>query len=266
MTEIGKLEVGGKFILGMVHCLPLPGTLHYGGSMRPIIEQAVSDAKTLEAAGVDGIIVENMGDAPFAEKLETEQATALSAIAGIVRESVDLPIGIDAAMNDYRTAIALAYAIGADFVRIQIFVDSLQLPGYGVIEPAAHNAVAYRRELGAEDIKIFADVQVKHTHPLLPHVTIEESAHEAEEAGADAVIVTGSVTGQETPVDLIKRVRKVVSVPVIAGSGVSVSNIAEQVTLADGVIVGSGLKEDGVLTNPISYELTRALVDARGKE
>lgn len=234
--------------------------------MQTIIDQAIADAKTLEKAGVDGVIVENMGDTPFGETLDKAQITALSAVAALISANVELPIGVNASMNDYETALALANAIGADFVRIEIFVDTVVLPGYGIIEPAAHAAVAYRRALGAEHVKIFADIQVKHTHVLLPHVTIEESAKEAEECGADAIVVTGNVTGQETPTDLIERVRKVVTVPVLAGSGVSASNIAAQLSLADGAIIGSSLKAGGVISEPVSYELAKALVDAREKE
>jgi len=106
-------------------------------------------------------------------------------------------------------------------------------------------------------------VQVKHTNMLLPHVTIEQSAKNAAACGADAIIVTGSAIGVETPIQMIERVKKCVNVPVIAGSGVTAANIGVQLSLADGAIIGTSLKEGGKLSNPISGALVREVLDAR---
>ncbi len=111
--------------------------------------------------------------------------------------------------------------------------------------------------MGLEHVKILADVQVKHAHMLLPQITIEQSAKEAADCGVDGIIVTGSQIGEETPLDFIKRVKQAVSLPVFAGSGVKAGNIREQMQIADGAVIGSSLKEGGILTNPISYELVR---------
>jgi membrane complex biogenesis BtpA family protein len=251
-----------QFIIGMVHCLPLPGTPNYGGDMKKLTDQAVNDAITLQKAGVDAIIVENMGDDPFAEKLDVAQSTALAAVSMAVHQSVKLPIGIDAAMNDYKSAISIAQAIGGDFVRIPVFVDTVEFYGCGIIGPCAREAMCYRKQLGAENIKIFADIQVKHTHMVLPNVTLEDSARAAQGCGADALIVTGARIGMETPIEMIQRVKKIVKIPVIAGSGVNTANIKEQMKIADGAIVGSSLKEGGNISNPISFDLTRALIKA----
>ena len=104
---------------------------------------------------------------------------------------------------------------------------------------------------------MIADVQVKHAHMMLSHITVEQSAKEAVDNGADGIIVTGTQIGEETPLDLIKRVKNVVNVPVFAGSGVKAENIKEQMQIADGAIIGSSLKEGGVLSNPISYDLVK---------
>ncbi|WP_101696311.1 BtpA/SgcQ family protein [Clostridium minihomine] len=262
---MSKLDFSAKergLILGMVHCLPLPGTARYGGDMDKIVKQAVQDAVTLEKAGVDAIIVENMGDDPFYVELETAQSTALAAVSMAVRQSVALPIGIDAAMSDFKSAISIAQAIGGDFVRIPVFVDTVHYGGCGIIEPCAAEAMRYRKLLGAEHIQILADIQVKHTTMVLSGVSLEDSARDARDSGADALIVTGSRIGQETPIEMIRRVKKVVNIPVLAGSGVNKGNVKEQMQIADGAIIGSALKEGGVITNPVSFELTKELTDA----
>ena len=261
MRNIDFFKRDGKFVMGMVHCLPLPGTAFFKDNMDKIMEQAVEDAKNLEKAGCHAIIVENMGDDPFGITLDTPQVAALAAISAIVAQNVSIPIGIDAAMNDYETALSIAKAIGADFVRIPVFVDTVEFYG-GIITPCARKAMLFRKSIGAENVKILADIHVKHTHMVLTHVSIEDSAKTAQANGADGIIVTGTHIGIETPLEIIKKVKKVTTVPVIAGSGVKTANINEQFEVADGAIIGSSLKEGGVISNPISYELTKELVDA----
>ncbi len=258
---MNKLDFSKKLIIGMVHCLPLPGTVGYKGNMNKIINQAILDAATLQKAGVDAIIIENMGDDPFSINLDNLQITSLAVVSALVAEKVQLPIGIDAAMNDYKTALSIAKSIDADFVRIPVFVDTVEFYG-GIIKPCAREALLYRKNIEAEDIKIFADIQVKHTHMVLPTVSIEDSAGAAISCGADAIIVTGTHIGKETPMEIIKKVKAMSSIPVIIGSGVNKDNIKAQLDIADGAIIGSSLKVGGNIKNPISLELTEAVINS----
>lgn len=253
--------VNSQTVIGMVHCLPLPTTAGFGGDYQKILDQAVQDAVTLERAGVDAIIVENMGDTPFAALLNKAQVAALSAAVMQVKNAVSIPVGVDAAFNDCEANIAIAAITGASFIRVPVFVDTVVFTD-GIIYPCAKKCLEYRKAMGKEDIKILADVQVKHAHMLLPNITVEQSAKEAADNGADAIIITGTQIGEETPLDLIKRVKSVVPLPVFAGSGVKAENIKSQLETADGAIIGSSLKEGGILTNPISYELVKKVLDA----
>lgn len=253
-----------KFVIGMVHCLPLPGTVGFGGDCEKITDQAVQDAVTLEKAGVDAIIVENMGDDPFAALLDTPQVVALAVAAAKVKEAVQIPVGVDAAFNDCVAALSIAKMTGCEFVRVPVFVDTVEFYG-GFIEPCARLCMQTRKNLDAQNIMVLADVQVKHTNMVLPHVTVESSAKAAAACGADAIIVTGSAIGVETPIEMIQKVKKVVNIPVIAGSGIKPNNINEQLRIADGAIVGSSLKEGGIISNPISLDLVRELLSGLEK-
>ena len=248
-------------IIGMIHCLPLPGSAGFKNNMDEIINQALKDAEILEKAGIDGVIVENMGDTPFAEKLNTAQRVALAAVAARVKAVTKLPVGIDAAFNDYEAALAIALAVGADFVRVPVFVDTVVFSN-GIIEPCSAECLKYRKEIGAEHIAIFADIQVKHTHMLLPDITIEESAKTAQSSGADAIIITGAAIGEETPIDIVKRTKKVSSLPVIVASGLNTKNAYEQLKIVEGAIVGTNLKENGDIRNLVSLKLTKQLIKA----
>ena len=237
-------SIGSETVIGMVHCLPLPTTAGFDGDYQKILDQAVQDAVTLQKAGVDAVIVENMGDTPFSALLNKAQMAALTAATMAVKKAVQIPVGVDAAFNDCEANIAIAAITGASFIRVPVFVDTVIFTD-GVIYPCAKKCMEYRKAMGKEEIKVFADVQVKHAHMLLSHITVEQSAKEAVDNGADGIIVT----------------KNVVKVPVFAGSGVKAENIKEQMQIADGAIIGSSLKEGGVLSNPISYDLAKNVLD-----
>ena len=198
--------------------------------------------------------------AVFSAFLNKAQVAALTAAAYAVKQAVQIPVGLDAAFNDCEADIAIAAMVGASFIRVPVFVDTVLFTD-GIIQPCAKKCMEYRKMMGQENVKILADVQVKHAHMLREHITIEQSAKDAASNGADGIIVTGTQVGEETPLDLIKRVKNVVNLPVFAGSGVNAENIHDQLQTADGAIIGSSLKEGGILTNPISYELVKKVLD-----
>lgn len=248
-----------KRIFGMVHCLPLPGTMGYGGSMELVVNRALSDAETLEKAGVDALIIENMNDVPFAVKMDMEQTTALTAISAMVKERSSIPIGIDAAFCDWEASLCIAHAIGANFVRIPVFVDTV-VTSFGIVFPCAREVVKKRKQLQAENILLLCDIQVKESYMLCDRISIEESAANAQDAGADAIIVTGAHTGAAAPVEVLKKLRASIKLPLLVGSGVNARNIVDQIPFVDGAIVGSSFKKGGVLLEPIDFDLTYELM------
>ena len=262
--EFRKLSLAGgsKTVIGMVHCLPLPGTVGFSGDFEKIVHQAVMDAETLEKAGVDAVIVENMGDVPFSAFLEKPQLAALAVVAREVSQRIHIPLGIDAAFNDCEASLSIASLVGASFIRVPVFVDTV-LFSDGIIYPCARKCLQYRKQMGLERVQILADIQVKHAHMLNSSVSMIDSARDAVGNGADAIIITGEIIGDAAPIESLRKIKEIVSVPVLAGSGVKKDNIREQLEIADGCIVGSGLKEGGLISNPISYALTHDLVLAK---
>lgn len=262
LSILHRMEQGEKCLIGMVHCLPLPGTQNYGGSVEAIYEKALSDARALDNAGFDAVIVENTCDLPFARRLETQQIAILAGVVRSVVQELRIPVGVNASFSDTGAALAIAYAAGAQFVRSPVFVDSVQVTGLGLVEPSVGDIQRMRRLLNAEGLAVFADVQVKHSHLANPAVRLEESAQIAQECGADALIVTGVSTGKETPMETVRRAKSATSLPVLIGSGFSAANAKEQLTVADGAIVGSALKQGGVITAPVDETLCRRMLDA----
>ena len=243
MSELNKQLSNGKFIIGMVHLKPLPGSAKFQGNVDEIYQSAIKDAKALEDGGASAILIENHFDQPFLRNLTLEQLTTMAAVSREIKVSTKLPVGIDVAFNQFKGSLAIAKSVGADFVRIPVFVDRVDSLS-GIYEPSCSEALKYRKQLDAENILILADIQVKETILINKGVSLEESAKLAERNGADAVIVTGTETGGETPVEAIIKVKKLVQIPVLVGSGVNSSNVSEQLKIANGAIVGSSLKSE----------------------
>lgn len=173
---------------------------------------------------------------------------------------MSVPVGIDAC-GDQLAGFDIGSMTGISFLRLSNLVD-VRVTSRGITTPCGGEAVAHRRRIGAEHIRIFADIHLKHTYPVFPEVTLETSARWAAAAGADVIIVTGAETGGETSLEDLRRVKAAVSIPVVAGSGVDARNVQEQYAVCDGAIIGSALKRDKKLSNPIDLQLAEAFVKA----
>jgi membrane complex biogenesis BtpA family protein len=249
--KLDSLFGTSKYVVGMVHLLPLPGAPRWAGQMTDVLERAVDDAQALEQGGIDGLMVENFGDVPFSKRpVEPHTICAMTLAVQAVRSTVDVPVGVNILRNDSKSALAIASITGANFIRVNVHSGAM-ITDQGIIEGNAYETLRYRKELGA-DVKIFADVLVKHAIPF-GDISIAQAAKDAVHRGlADAVIVTGTATGETTSVEDVVRAGKAVpDFPVLVGSGVNEANITELLSVADGLIVGTSLKEDGMTTNPV---------------
>jgi membrane complex biogenesis BtpA family protein len=249
--ELKLLFGTDKYVIGMVHLLPLPGSPLWMGQMADVLKRAVGDAQALEDGGIDGLIIENFGDTPFSKgRVRAHTVSAMTLAVEAVRHVVHVPVGVNVLRNDSMSALAIASTTGAQFIRVNVHTGAM-ITDQGMIESRAHETLRYRQELGTST-KILADVFVKHATPLGSQ-TLEQAARDAVHRGlADAVIVTGGETGQPADMDDVLRAKEAVpDFPVLAGSGAHEGNVAQLLARADGVIVGTSLKEDGITTNPV---------------
>jgi membrane complex biogenesis BtpA family protein len=242
---------GVKPVIGMLHLPPLPGS-PAGGALDAAMARARADADALGAAGVDGLIVENFGDAPFAkDRVPPATVAAMAVVCREIRREHNVPLGVNVLRNDAESALSIAAVTGCDFVRVNVHVGAV-VADQGIIEGKARETLLLRRALGAE-VLVFADVRVKHARPLAGEADLVDEARETRERGlADALILSGVATGRPAdPADL-RRVREAIpGTPVLAGSGVTLANLAEFWRSADGMIVGSALKQGGDARSPV---------------
>lgn len=252
-----------QVVIGVVHSKPLPGSPAYAGEpLEDIYAFAVAEAERYARGGVDGVIVENHGDLPFAKPgdIGPETAAAMAVMTDHVRRHVGLPVGLNVLANGAVHALAVAQAAGGSFVRVNQWANAY-VANEGFIEGAAARATRYRAWLRATQVRIFADVHVKHgAHAIVADRSLAELTRDVEFFDADVVIATGQRTGDSAELGEVQAIRESTQLPLVIGSGVHADNIEPLLRVADGVIVASSLKEDGVWWTPVSEEKVRRLV------
>jgi uncharacterized protein len=249
-------------IIGVVHLLPLPTSPRWGGSLKAVIDRAEQEATALASGGVDGILIENFFDAPFTKNhVDPAVVSAMTVVVQRIQNLITLPVGLNVLRNDAKSALAIASCVRAQFIRVNV-LTGVMATDQGLIEGEAYEILRYRRELGS-DVKILADVLVKHARPLSsPNLTV--AVKDTIERGlADAVILSGWATGSPpNQEDLELASQAANGTPVFIGSGASWENIATLIQAANGVIVSSSLKRHGRIEQPIDPIRVSQFVEA----
>lgn len=249
-----------------MHLPPLPGSPRFAGSIDAVCDSAASDARALDDAGFDAVIVENFGDAPF-----SPHAVAPITVAAMTRCALAVKgacpsaaLGINVLRNDARAALAIAAACDATFIRINVHVGA-RLTDQGIVEGRAHDTLRERRALGLERVALLCDVAVKHSAPLSERPIAEEAREAVERGLADAILVTGCGTGEAVDGDDIDAL--VGMAPLYVASGASETSLQPLLHprangRVHGVIVGSALRRSGRAGEPIDPELAKRFADA----
>lgn len=236
-----------KALIGMVHVAALPGTPRNTLGVSAIVRRAVEEAKLLAGAGFDAVLIENMHDVPYLRKdVGPEIVAAMTSIAAAVRQSVPCPVGVQILAGANREALAVAHTVGGHFIRAENFVFSAVADEGLFADADAGPLLRYRKAISAEGIRILADVKKKHAaHAITADINLVEAARAAEFFGADAIVLTGSRTGDPVQPTDVEAVRVEVDLPIVIGSGVTPDNIASMFAHADALIVGSWYKQGG---------------------
>lgn len=253
-----------KAVIGVIHLRALPGAPAYeGASLDALAEHAMGEARAYRAAGVDGLIVENHGDIPFTKPgaIGHETVAAMAVIARAVRAEAGCAVGVNVLANAALPALAVAKAAGCTFIRVNQWANAY-VANEGFVEGEAAAAARYRAWLHAREIRVFADVHVKHgAHAITADRPLGELARDVEFFDADVAIATGSRTGDAASLDELRAIAAGTSLPVAVGSGVTPGNVGEILEIADAVIVASWLKRDGVWWNDVDPERALAFMD-----
>jgi hypothetical protein len=255
-----------KPVIGMLHIPALPGSPQNKLALHAIVDSVIEDVEAMAGSGIDGLMIENFGDVPFyPQHVPSHTVAYMTKLALEVNRRSNLPLGVNILRNDASAALAVAAAAGAQFIRVNIYTGA-RVTDQGLIQGTAHETVRDRKLLGC-DVKIFADVDVKHSAPLAVRKLEEEVADIVSRGCADAIIVTGSTTGSATAVQDLQTAKEAAGqAPVIAASGVDLVNVVPILKVADGLIVGTAFKRDKVTTNPVDSGRVRAFMETVRRE
>ena len=258
-----------KALIGVVHLLPLPGApRHDGGPVAAIYERALADAAGYVEGGLDGVIVENHGDVPFAKPgdIGPEVAAHMAVAADRIRRALGCPVGINVLANAPIPALAVASASGAGFIRVNQWANAY-VANEGLLDGEAAAAMRYRASLRQSGIRIFADAHVKHgAHAITGDRAVEELVRDLVFFDVDAIIATGQRTGHAADLGYIRTIKQASHLPTLVGSGVTIDNVGAILAIVDGVIVASSLKQVGVWWNPVDPERVRSFVAAARRQ
>lgn len=251
-------------LIGMVHLLPLPGSPRWKGSMQAVCDRAREDAETLVREGIRTLLIENFGDSPFHPgEVPAETTAAMAAVLGRLRPEMDpsLSWGVNILRNDGRSAVAVAAATEAGFIRVNVHSGSAWTD-QGLIQGRAWETARLRAVL-APGLAILADVNVKHAQPVA-QARIGDCVRDLIERGlADALLVTGSRTGAAPDMDELDAVVNAASgIPVMAASGVCAATVRGCLERCHGAIIGTSVKRDGRTDGPVDMEMVRRLMDS----
>ena len=263
LRSLADLFPAPKPVIGMVHLWPLPGAPGYTGyGMQVIVEHALRDAEALVQGGVDGLVVENMWDLPYyvGNDVKPEAMTAQAVAAAEVVNSFPVPVGINVIHNGGVVCLAIAVAAGARFIRVCILTGARVWDTGEFDHGCAAELMRKRKELAADGIHIFADVDKKHSVPF-PGIDLQTHIQWTEFYGADALIVSGKFTGNAPDVEKLREAKRLATRPVLIGSGCSAENAAAFLQYADGIIVGTSLKRDGIMENAVDATRVSALME-----
>ena len=224
-------------LFGMIHLPPLPGSPKSALGLDELVAFALDEARILEDAGLDAVIVENVGDAPFfRESVPAVTIAAMAVIVRAVRQETRLAVGVNLLRNACLEALSIASVVDADFIRCNVVVGAY-VTDQGIIQGCAAELARLRRTL-EHDVAVLGDIHVKHAAPLFD-VPIEDAVADlAERGGVDAVIVSGARSPDPPTFERVAAVKEVVRLPVLIGSGVSLANVAAFHARADGVLIG----------------------------
>ena len=255
-----------KPVIAMIHVGALPGTPSHRLSVAEIERRALAEAIACRNAGVHGLMLENMHDTPYLKGAVGPEIVASMAVIGReIKDASRLPCGVQILAGANHEAVAVALAARLDFIRAEAY-SFAHIADEGLMESCAGKLLRYRRSIGAEAVEVWADIKKKHSsHAITSDVHIGETAHAVEFMKGDAVIVTGTTTGDSPkPADL-RRAKSHTSLPVYLGSGIHHRNLATYYKLADGFIVGSEFKEGGKWSNPLQEDLVRRFMACHRK-
>jgi uncharacterized protein len=251
-----------KPVIAMAHVPPLPGTPLYDASkgVSGLVDAVRADLEKLLGAGVDAVMFCNEGDRPYSLRAGMEGVAAMTRVVTELAPD-DRPYGVDF-LWDARAALAIAVASGASFIRE--VTTGVYESDMGLWNTDAAGLLRERRRLDADHVAVLMNVTPEFASSLGRRSVAQVARSAVVSSLADAVLVSGPMAGAEPELEALREARDAVdgSVPVLVNTGAKSTNVGEYLSVADGVIVGSDLKEGGGTWNPVDSSRVERFMEA----
>jgi membrane complex biogenesis BtpA family protein len=254
-----------KPVIAMMHLPPLPGRPLYDrqAGMAVIRDSLRRDLDILQDSGIDGLLFCNEGDRPYTFNIEQAAVAAQAAVIGELRPQLRIPYGVDM-LWDPMAALSVANAVQASFIR-EVFTGVYD-SDMGLWQPDVAKIQDYRLKIGAENIRLFFNIEPEFARPLSPRPVGELARSVVVSSLPDAILISGMMAGAEANLDHIREAKEALAAPrlatpVLANTGVKVETVRATLAVADGVIVGTGLKLDGYTWNPVDPDRVRRFME-----
>lgn len=262
MSWLEQLFGVPKVAIGMVHFPALPGTPLYDeqGGLPRIRDRVRRDLTGLQDGGIDSVMFCNENDRPYTLNAGFETVAVMTAVIQELRPEIRVPFGIDV-LWDPKAAIAIAKAVGGRFVR-EVFTGAYA-SDFGVWDTAPGEVLRYRRSIDATDVRLLYNINAEFAAPIADRPIGVVAKGVVFASLADAICVSGAMTGEQTnPIALQAAREALPETPIFANTGSTEHNVADLLAIADGVVVGTSLKVDGVTWNAIDPERVKRFMAA----
>jgi hypothetical protein len=249
-----------KPIIAMCHLMAMPGDPGYDkkGGIQRILEMARKDMLALQKGGVDAIMFSNEFSLPYLTKVEPVTITCMARIIGELMPEIKIPFGVNA-LWDPIASLDLAVAVGAKFIR-EVFTGAYA-GDLGLWVTNCGSVVRHQHAIGAEDVKLLFNIVPESANYLVNRDIVDIARSTVFNAHPDALCVSGLIAGAETDTQILKEIKKTVPDTVVfVNTGVHLENVEEQLCIADGGIVGTTFKFEGVFENHVDEERVRAFM------
>jgi uncharacterized protein len=249
-----------KPVIAMVHFPGLPGRPRHDreAGRNRLLDVVGRDLEVLQEAGVDALLFCNENDIPYQLAVGPEIPAAMAAVIGELHPSIRVPFGVNV-LWDPRASLAVARATGAVFIREVL--TGVYESDMGLIAPSLGDLASYRDAIGAAEIGLFGNITPEFASTI-GNRTVAERARSSAFLGLDAILISGPAAGVPFAMSDLRAAKEAVpGTPVLANTGVTADRLAETLAVADGVIVGTSLKVDGITWNPVDPDRARRFVD-----
>ncbi len=260
MSWLTEVFATNKPVIAMCHLHALPGDPGYdpAGGMRAVIESARADLLALQEGGVDAVMFSNEFSRPYLTKVETVSVACMARVIGELMPLIRLPYGVNV-LWDPAASLDLAVATGAAFVR-EIF-SGVYASDFGLWNTNCGDVVRHQHAIGAQHVRLLFNIYPEAAAYLGQRSFADIAASTVFNHMPDGICVSGLIAGAETNTSLLEQAKRAIGdVPLFANTGVRPDNVAAQLAVADGAVVGTYFKKDGYTWNPTDVNRVRELM------